>query len=1073
MEAPSVSDFFATAGLDPMLNVYSFDAGIEGDDYLDENTNRFETFNPEHGEHQPGYPWVDSENSMSQPTYTENCPYKKREIFDNFSVVHKKFRLVEEFSEYEPFPETRRPDWLIIYSGMIYTGDSYGSCSYIDANEGRACPQSCFCWLHDQAPGVFTFIAHKSSSRLVVNIYSDALYSEVTQAIGPENMAEEGSIGQDGRLKSLNGFYLLQSFQNLQAHLILLRSYAFTDLTLYPVISEMELLVHGFLADGEAFKSFGYEHLYENGFLTFEQWKAFQEDQLQRDISTLDERFIAIDDSNDSEDFEDSQDPVQLFGISSEDFEAVETQPDGNPMGSSQSAQYFVAETNFIEELEHWLTTKLLGPSEFENVVKYILYTGAAANGVLGRDSIACRLLIAAAFAGHEEIVRLLLSQGALDIDFALIGAARAGHAAVVSLLLGHDRATKDYSKKTFWYLGQDLLERSESQNGEEAVHTIFFTNLNPGVFEMSDDWIDEQAKHYSRETRSLAANDIALIEAAAAGHEEVVKILLDNGATMEGADMMLEKNAVWTRVRKVPVLEAAKAGHGAVVRLLLQRGAVVSSLQPLMSPFITKKEDPTFRRLNKRFIQQYRLMTEATLDSSTDFSQPGTRFKNHREAWNAGISTMRRLCNGKPPRGLPNTVGFLCISRAMSETLDSTNGSDYTSQFLEDLERWQVLFTSNELEAYRELIHSMWGTVLSENKSKSWKASDFLTLTHFQALLSTLIRQANEPVSLHGPHDQSLRCSQQRFLARSHQSSAEPEVGLPTASLDSSDGSNPQPPDDIEPKPPDIPIAPEKIPLKEHIENDISAASLNVTVVVLAAGAIFAIVIIFLQWLRDLSNGVCFLSMTAGFSYNAEIHDLQDRCQVLTAYLSLKADSAVPSPSSIATRFVDLINMPSSVDQLDDSKKTEIVVDPFGESSLLHFSGHGSQSMASPDEPQFAQQGVFSSPHASAVCNTPLSTSAHGTAMSSSDGTQTSPNTQHSTPISTKPPQKFRRICPTCKKKILAMNLKRHLKDHTGENRVNCTFCGKSIGRKEYLQRHERERCPLRNMGRKKFDME
>jgi hypothetical protein len=284
------------------------------------------------------------------------------------------------------------------------------------------------------------------------------------------------------------------------------------------------------------------------------------------------------------------------------------------------------------------------------------------------------------------------------------------------------------------------------------------------------------------------------------------------------------------------------------VMRLLLQRGAVLSSLQPLKSPSIIPKEDPTFRRLNKRFIQQYRLMTEATLDSSADFSQMGTRFKNHREAWNAGISMMRRLCNGKPPRGFQNAIAFLCISRAMSETLDSTNGCDYTSQFLEDLDRWQVLFTSKELEAYRELIHSMWGIVLSENMSKSWKASDFLTLTHFQALLSTIIRQTNEPVNLHGPHDQSLRCSQQKFLARSHQTSAESEVNLPTENLDSSDRSDPPPPDAIEPKPPDIPIALEKIPLKDRIENDILAASLNVIVVGLMAGAIFAIVIIFLQ---------------------------------------------------------------------------------------------------------------------------------------------------------------------------------------------------------------------------------
>jgi hypothetical protein len=156
------------------------------------------------------------------------------------------------------------------------------------------------------------------------------------------------------------------------------------------------------------------------------------------------------------------------------------------------------------------------------------------------------------------------------------------------------------------------------------------------------------------------------------------------------------------------------------------------------------------------------------------------------------------------------------------------------------------------------------------------------------------------------------------------------------------------------------------------------------------------------------LSNGFYFLSITTGFSYNAEIHNLQGRCQVLTAYLNLKADFAVPSPSSIA-RVVDLINMPSRVNQADDSKQIEIVVDPRGESSLLYFSDHGSQSIASPDEPEFAQQEALSFPHASAAYNTPLSNSADVTALSSSDSTQTSPSTQHLTPTSTKPPQKPR----------------------------------------------------------------
>lgn len=103
MGTSSISDFLATVEIDPILSEHSFDIGIEGEDYLDNNTNHFETFNPEHGEHQPGFPWVDFESSPSQ-TYVENCPYNKNEALDNVSVVRKKFRLVEEFSRYELFP---------------------------------------------------------------------------------------------------------------------------------------------------------------------------------------------------------------------------------------------------------------------------------------------------------------------------------------------------------------------------------------------------------------------------------------------------------------------------------------------------------------------------------------------------------------------------------------------------------------------------------------------------------------------------------------------------------------------------------------------------------------------------------------------------------------------------------------------------------------------------------------------------------------------------------------------------------------------------------------------------------
>jgi hypothetical protein len=93
-----------------------------------------------------------------------------------------------------------------------------------------------------------------------------------------------------------------------------------------------------------------------------------------------------------------------------------------------------------------------------EKLAERALNKGGALNGVGDRDGIVSVPLIAAARAGREGIVRMLLNRGALDIDLALIRAAGAGHAAVVSLLLDHDRATND-SSNSFWYLGQKFLD--------------------------------------------------------------------------------------------------------------------------------------------------------------------------------------------------------------------------------------------------------------------------------------------------------------------------------------------------------------------------------------------------------------------------------------------------------------------------------------------------------------------------------------------------------------------------------------------------------------------------------------
>jgi hypothetical protein len=60
--------------------------------------------------------------------------------------------------------------------------------------------------------------------------------------------------------------------------------------------------------------------------------------------------------------------------------------------------------------------------------------------------------------------------------------------------------------------------------------------------------------------------------------------------------------------------------------------------------------------------------------------------------------------------------MSFLCLAKAISETLQSTGACDHNEQFLQDLDRWQVLFTSEaDRDAYRDAMHSMWGVALEE----------------------------------------------------------------------------------------------------------------------------------------------------------------------------------------------------------------------------------------------------------------------------------------------------------------------------------------------------------------------
>jgi len=616
--------------------------------------------------------------------------------------------------------------------------------------------------VHGEIPDAFTFIAEKSSNgQLLVTIHSEDLKTELAKITDLEDLRPKKDFPQI----PVDGFLLLRSYESLRIHLRSLQnSYTLESPT--SLVSELELLVDHFLADGKVFESYGFENLYENGFLTYEHWKVFQQAKLQRNISTLDEGFSAVDNLVDDVEAEEL--------LTSPSCAASDFSLDLQTLGTESEVSSNVNEGEVPRE-SHPISTILF---------KLDLLRGEAVSWATGLNPIKPDRT-------RNSTVQLL--QG---------------------LLLDRAVARGDVT------IVERLLDEGADVNGY-----------------VWDGW-----------------QPTPVVETMHLGHFEGKPhiLLIDLTAILENlADEIDAKIRLTGTRQNIPVVEAAKAGHGKVVRVLLQKGATASDLEALMTP--KKKEsmqkERQYRRLRRQFLQQHLLLEEAAQSSSTEVQQLGKSFQNHREAWAAGIRTMRRLCNGKLPQGLHNIAAFLCICKAMSETLDEAKDGYYSTQFLHDVERWQVLFTSKELGAYQELVYSMWGVCLSESASQSWEASDLLTLTHFQSLVSALINQ-EENLSFHNSHKHGLESSQRKFLSRNCLPSAHQNRAASVSTLDPSEGKDSQSLETLPPEPPDIPFSPKTNCLEANIENDLSAARLNVTVVLLMAGAIFAIIIIFFQGL-------------------------------------------------------------------------------------------------------------------------------------------------------------------------------------------------------------------------------
>lgn len=185
-----------------------------------------------------------------------------------------------------------------------------------------------------------------------------------------------------------------------------------------------------------------------------------------------------------------------------------------------------------------------------QGVMNAILQSDSATTiGVDSEDGSEMTPLAWAAKIGHEDMCRLLLATGRVEIDTSylnnqtpLLSAANGGHQSVVRLLL----ATKQVDINVEDEGGMTALSLA-ARNGDMALIKLL----------LATDQIDFNTKDHG--------NFRSLLFAAGNGHEAIVKLFLGT----DHADMIYSTN----HENDTPLTLAAMNGHEAVVKLLLATG--------------------------------------------------------------------------------------------------------------------------------------------------------------------------------------------------------------------------------------------------------------------------------------------------------------------------------------------------------------------------------------------------------------------------------------------------------------------------------------------------------------------
>ena len=606
----------------------------------------------------------------------------------------------------------------------MYKADSWGGRKYHDL-DSRGCDEKCAC-RPTPSPKTHAFYVESILDQLSVTILDNELLVALKGILGPVHFGTRIALTTPSLLAgpSINGFVLLRHYNKLQAA---------------SMLPSLQLLVDGFLSDGEVWSRFGWQNLRSYGIIDDNLLKVFRQQQLVRNILKLDSGFKAADGAgswllgnfsdassashyvpwpsiqryNRAQDHlsghilnstgpaglhvpihcnisgfynQPPQDlpPTISASLASQGLDASDTEAI-NSYGTAAAPAELFGECYLQPHLNGELVKACA--QDTVDAIKTWINLGADVNAQVILVDNTTTPLISAVESNRQDVVRTLVDSGAL-----MSGRGSVVHATGVqelTPLLSAVEVGNVGMAQLLLELGADVSESLTTQRSSPSSPPVTALTeaarlRNLDMFKFLLLW-DSTFSLGLKDVNLISAADTSpsaykircLISACSQGNLQSVVELQQSGVHINAVSMRGTALSAAARARKQDIVKYL-IKHGADVTLAslhLTRAGFPDIAQNLVKRAYSSVGKRGFRNLQTRFIKQYDRLKSVACTSKTESGVFKKQFSNYRRLWSSGIEMMKRICRGDPPTEVGDTISFLAVARVIAETLVGESG--------------------------------------------------------------------------------------------------------------------------------------------------------------------------------------------------------------------------------------------------------------------------------------------------------------------------------------------------------------------------------------------------------------